>query len=257
MPRIFRKRRPLRRPRRKAARPTFAKKVLAVVAKRTEVKEAFTSVSSSTTSNKFISTDNSAFQIIPNMLNGNLNYQRVGDNIVLKSHSVTGAMVYSPFTSIGNTSRARIAVRMMIIQPKQLREYTQATGQNSWYNSMLQKGGTNSGFDGTMSALWAPFNLDVVTPLYNKIFYISQTDWLAGTTSTNVPQDLSKTVKFFKVNLKVAGKKLRYDTNQNSGLTPLNYSPILCFGYVPLDGSTGVSGELAISYDASMKYTDA
>lgn len=226
-----------------------------------ENKQAFNTLDL-TAFNSGINSTGDAIQIVPNISVGASDNQRIGDQLRVQRLSIRGHII-SAFSIPNAQSNCRIAVRMMIVQPRYISSYPIAvTNATTWMGGLLKKGGVTTGFSGTISDLYAPINSDFVIKYYDKVMYLPTPLSYAGTGTTNVNTlgsfDISKTVKFFNINLKLRNKLLKYDSTI-SNLLPTNYSPVFLLGYVHLDNTSPdiVSTQVSCAFDASLLYEDA
>jgi len=257
MRKIMRKRNFRKRGKRVAYRSkAFTKAVQKIVHKDVETKQAYTAIAS-TGFNSGISGSGDNFRVMPNINQGTADNSRIGDQIRAQSITLKGALVYNPsLGSYGAYANARLAVRVMVVQPKNLTDYASVDGAAaSWQNILLKKGGTTSPFTGVLNDLWAPINSDAITKYYDKVFYLQGT---YQATAVGSSQLLGST-KFFRHTFKLRNKLLRYDTNIGSGLIPTNYAPTLIIGYAHMDGSSPdvASTAISVSYDSIVNYEDA
>lgn len=202
-------------------------------------------------------------KLLPDISNGTLDNQRIGDEIRAKRCQIKGALVMGLLNDLNVTTSRRIAVRMMIVQPKR---YNSASDIQSnylaWTAALLKKGGTQASFTGLLSDLWAPINTDEITKYYDKTVYMQQSPIFTTGTPANAAlgsPDIHNTVKFFNINLKMRNKKLRYDPNSDSGLAPTTYNPVMLIGYVHLDGSAAdvVNTQVGLTFDTNFYFEDA
>lgn len=193
--------------------------------------------------------------ILPNISNGVTDNARIGDQVKLKSLSVRGHIITN--LTYNTYSQCRIGIRLMVVQPK-LYTSLSAISANAltWLPLLLKKGATTTNFTGAVSDLYAPVNTDVITTYYDKIIYM-QSPYIAGTNTGDVSG--SRTTKFFNIKFKVKNKLLRYDAGENSGLTPVNFNPVLIIGYAHLDSAIPdtVNTQINLSWDSMMYYQDA
>lgn len=235
---------------------TFTKKVKKILHQQVETKQAFMSLPS-TAFNSGITAVGDIQNILPTTTQGTADNARIGDQIKGQRLTVKGAVVYNPSTgAYGTYPNTRIAVRMMVIQPKQFGDYSSIYNNfSTWSAYLLKKGGTTTNFSGTLSDLWAPINTDAITKYYDKIMYINGP---YERTAVGGYQMLGST-KFFKINLKLRNKTIKYDQSVSSGLSPTNYAPILLFGYVHMDGSSPdtLSTAITCQFDSIFDYEDA
>jgi len=230
---------------------SFVKAVQSIVHKDVETKQAFTAFPP-TYFNSGINSVAEMLQILPNITNSTADNGRIGDQIRAQSLIIKGALQIPAATT--SYSNSRIAVRLFVVQPKNLGDLTNITFSNTWLSHLLKKGGSTVGFTGVMSDLWAPINVDAITKYYDKIFYLD-----AAYVSTAGTSVTGNSVKFFTIPLKLRNKLLRYDANIGSALTPTNYNPVMLAGYVHMDGSSPdtLTTALSVQFDTVFNYEDA
>jgi hypothetical protein len=272
VPRKKTNRRPRRRVSKKPAKPSksFVKKVQSIIHKNVENKQAFHTLDL-TAFNSGINAVGDAIRILPNISNGNSDHSRIGDQLRGMTLNVKGHMISTiPAVYIGTSiaTNARIAVRMMVVQP---RSYSQIDSVQSnattWMSTLLKKGATTTNFTGTISDLYAPINSDAIIKYYDKVMYLPLptvqfiNSGVVGATNVNGPvaSDVASSCKFFNLSLRVKNKLLKYDTTGSSTLQPMNYAPTFILGYVKLDGSSPdtVSTQVSCAFDAMFQYEDA
>lgn len=231
----------------------FKQAVQAVVSKNAETKSAFNQ-QYSINFNSGINSGGDALQLLPNITNGTGDNARIGDQIrgqVLRCKGfIASNLTYQSY------SNCRLGVRVMVVQPKMYSDLTAITNNAStWMATLLKKGGTTTGFTGIVPDLMADINTDAITKYYDKVFYVN-TPYVATSVG-----DLAtyNSIKFFKFNLKLRNKLLKYDSSISSGLTPTNYNPVLLLGYVHLDGSSAdtLTTQVTLSCDSYLDYEDA
>lgn len=241
-----------------SAKPSkaFVKKVRAVLHKDVESKQAFASISS-VAFNSGVTSSADQLAVLPTISQGTADNARIGDQLKGQRLNIKGAIVYNPSTgSFGTYANARIAVRIMVVQPKQFGDYTSASSNfATWSSILLKKGGTTTGFTGVMNDLWSPINTDAITKYYDKVMYINGP---YERTAVGGYQMLGST-KFFNISMKMRNKLLKFDASVAGGISPTNYAPILLIGYVHMDGSAPDTLTTAITaqYDSVFTYEDA
>lgn len=253
---------PYKKRARKYTRPrkNFTRNVKKVISQLAETKQAFHNVNN-VSFNSGINSAGDMNYCIPQIANGTGDSQRVGDILRAQKLTIKGHLTMS--MNYQNLDSARIAVRMMIVQPRYASNIDYAAASTTWLNCLLKKGGTTTAFTGLISDLYSPINTDVVIKYYDKIHYLSlplvQTS--AGTTNVNTAytSDIRQTVKFFTKTFRFKNKQLRYDSTFSSALYPMNYAPILLLGYSHLNGSSPdtVNTQVALNYNAILDYEDA
>lgn len=252
-----------RMPRKKVtATKTLTKLIQKVIHKDVETKQAY-NVLDLSNYNSGINSAGDAVRILPNILNGTGDANRIGDQLRAMKLAVKGHMILSTVNN-STSANCRIAVRMMIVQP---RNYSQIdnvqTNATTWMSTLLKKGASTVNFAGNISDLYAPINTDAIIKYYDKVTYITIPFIVnnVGATSVNttVSQDVVNSVKFFNIALKVKNKLLKYDTTGSSTLQPMNYAPTFLIGYCHLDGSAPdvLQTQLAVAFDTILDYEDA
>lgn len=248
---------------RKHARKNLVKTVKSVVASLTEDKQAYTSSGNSLIKfNSGIDSTADIQPILPAIGQGVDTHQRVGETIIAKTLNIRGHIKLDINDVSDSTKLPNVAVRMLIVSIKNRPSYDQATASAAPLATLLKKGGTTTGFTGTLSDLHAPINRDVFTVHHDKKYYLKQ-DYLNGIgasiPSQYVTSDVSKTVRFFNLNVKCKGRKLMYDEDVASDVYPVNFSPFLVLGYCYLDGSTPdvVDTKVGLAYDSVFTFEDA
>lgn len=246
---------------RRARAKAFRKKVLSVVSRKAENKLIATSINNSILNDAPTSSSN-IMQILPNMLNGTGTNQRVGDEVTLKSFNVKLLLDHAPPITANSAAHTYYGIRVMIVQPKQFRGWSQISANaDSWLASLFRDGATNIGFNtASPKAVLMPINTDEITVYYDKVYYenfvtISQ----SATAPTTYITSYNQTQwghKELSINLKVNGKKLRYDASVNSGLTPTNFNPCLVVGICNLNGTTVTSSNMNFSMYSVVKFED-
>lgn len=243
-------------------RGNFVRNVKAVISSLTEDKYAYTTSGNSLIKfNSGIDTTGDVQAIIPAISQGTGDNNRIGDQIRGKTLTISGHVKLDVNEVNDSTKLPNVAVRMMIVSIKNRPSYDQVTATAAPFATLLKKGGNTVGFTGLLSDLHAPINRDVFTVHHDKKFYLRQ-DYInaigPSVPSQYVAQDVSKTVKFFK--LKVPCKKImKYDEDVASGLWPVNYCPFIIMGYTYLSGETPdvVDSKVGLCYDAMFTYEDA
>lgn len=240
----------------------FRKKVLSVIHREAETKEAM--VTFATTSfNSGISGTGDNCRIIPNIVNGSADNQRIGDQIRAQKLILEGIINFTPITGVtlqNNPGLGRIAVRMMIVTPKSFPNWATASGATSWQDYLLKKGGTTSGFTGSPFDLYAPVNRDAVTCHYNKVFYLTQPWVLHNGSTTDTAMDVGNVTRHFKKVFNLKNSLWKYDAAVDTGLTPVNKGMILVLGYAYTDGSTSpdvLNTRVTLQYESRLQYEDA
>lgn len=237
------------------AKPTkaFAKKVQTIINKNLEDKQAYLQAVDQSF-NSGIQNLGDALQILPNISQGTDDNNRIGDQIRAKRMVVQGHFISA--LTLQNYNNARMAVRIMIVQPKALRDLASIQGTTSWMLSLLKKGGTTTAFTGAVQDIYAPINTDLVTKYYDKVFFIKCPYAPAGPSG-----DLNETLntRFFKCVFKFKNKLLRYDDSVGSNITPTSFNPVIVLGYAMLNNATPdtVTTAINMSFISTLDFQDA
>lgn len=255
---VYRRRAAKRMPKRFHSK-AFTKAVQRIVHKDAETKQMYNSIQD-VAFNSAINSVGDLQIIIPNNTQGASDNTRIGDVIRAQKLKIKG-FLNTRFSYGTNTyyQACRIGVRLMVVQPK---AYTGLLAiQNyatTWLGGLLKKGGTTTGFTGTQSDLMADINTDAITCYYDKVFYVQQ-PWANTTVGSAGTSPLMpvNSVKFFQKTFNLKNKLLKYDFNENNGLTPTNFNPVVIMGYCLLDGSAdSVNTAVALSYDSYLYFED-
>lgn len=243
-------------------RSNFKKAVQSVMKEQVENKQAYhTNASSSLVKfNSGIDAISDMNQILPAINKGPQDNERIGERIRAQRFQVSGFMKFDYNSSAASPSSS-VGVRMMVLSLKTRSSLDSATASAAPLQALLKKGGTSTAFTGILSDLTAPINTDLFTCHYNKVTYLKQDMVFQSGTPTNswVTSDVSRLIRFFKINLKVKNKDLKYEDSTNSGLYPTNYYPFLVIGYSYLDGTTPdvLNQKLGLEYTTTLTYEDA
>lgn len=243
--------------------PAFIKAVRKIVDKDTETKQAFhTTGDSLVYFNSGIDSVGDMVQIIPSISQGVGPHQRIGEQLKAKNLSVKGFLRLNVNDVSDSTKLTNVICRMMVVSLKTRPSYIDATASSAPLSTLLKKGGTTVAFTGKLSDVYAPINTDVWTVHHDKKFYLNQS--FVNVTGPSPPttilaQDISKTIKFFRFNVKCKNKVLKYDEDVGSALYPTNWGPMLLIGYSYLDGSSAdvISTNIACQFDSTFNYEDA
>lgn len=231
----------------------LVKTIQAVVKRDVEIKEAY-HAQALVSQNPDILLNSDLLRLIPNIGPGVDSNNRIGVKLKAMTLTIRGHMILS--TIAANNATSRVAVRLMILQPKLSSTYSVINNPTIAANyclNLIQKGGASVPFYGALSDLYAPVDKQNSSVLYDKTFYLNVPIMV-----TNVGQyDFDKTVKFFTIK-----KKLNKIFNYVDGLDPLqpqNSYPVMVLGYSTLDGTAPVPAQTAVSicYDTTLTYQDA
>lgn len=241
----------------------FRKKVLSVIHKQNESKQAFLSIAP-VFFNSAISGLADVGRIMPAIVNGSADHNRIGDQIRAQKLTFDCLVQFPPIvgtTLHNNPGAARIGVRVMIVTPKSYPNWNAAsTAPSDWTQWLLKKGGTTSGFDGNVADLYAPINSDAITKHYDKVFYMNQPYVLHNGSTTDVAISTAGVTRHIKKVFRFKNTLLKYDANVDSGLTPTNKGMFFVLGYAYTDGSTSpdiITTRVKAQYSAILDFEDA
>jgi len=200
-------------------------------------------------------TANDLLRILPNITNGIQDNERIGSKIKAVSLKVKGHLIMRS-TVGGNFSYCKIAVRLMVVAPRQCGSYTTLVGTTlgtAYATTLLQKGSGATGYNGTISDLYADIDRDSSIIYYDKIHYLT----LDQLQTASGSQDVRQTVKFFNMNIPIKNRVLQYNDTLDS-VQPQNCSPVIICGYTYLDGGAADAvTNVSIAYDAMLNFTDS
>jgi len=244
--------------RKRSAKPSkaFKKAVQAIVSANAESKQGFHSVSAENY-NSGINVTGDVKRLMPSISQGTADNARIGDQLKAQSLTIKGAIVYNPSTGqYGTYANSRIACRLMIVSPRLYPNIDDAQNNAAtWTQYLLKKGGTTSGFSGTLSDLWAPINSDGIIKYYDKVFYLDAPYQATAVGSTL----MGKSTRFFSHGMKLRNKTIKYDSSVSGGTQPSNYGPVMILGYTHMDGSApdSLTTAVQLSFDTIFNYEDA
>lgn len=243
---------------------SLASMVKALIHKNAENKQAYITCADTSLLkfNSGVNTTADMIQVMPNISQSTSDNGRIGDQIRAQRHNIRGYVKLDVNTSgASNYDLCNVVCRLMVVSLKTKPNYTEATSAAAPLSGLLKKGGTTTGFYGNLSDIYAPINSDLWTVHADKKFYLSQDAMTNFNSTTNaiVGQDISKTVKFFNLNIRCKNRLLKYDANVSSALLPTNYGPILLLGYAFLNGATAdvVNTRVGLQFDSTFSYEDA
>lgn len=238
----------------KTSKPSksFEKKVQSVINKNAEDKTCFGSISN-VYYNSGIDSQGDIKAVVPNMSQGTGDSQRIGDRVRAHHHVVKGCLQLASPQSV--IAACRVAVRLMVVQPKAFSSLLSIQNNaTTWLSYLLKRGSITTNFQGTLQDLWTPINNDAITTYYDKRFYLST----AYSATAAGYADLKDSIKFFTIRFRYKNKLLKYDSNIDGGLTPVDFNPVIIMGYTFLDGTapSSISTYVSLSYDTVFTFQD-
>lgn len=232
---------------------SVAKVVKRVIRNQSEAKYAFYSFPI-TNFNSSADSTGDVCQIIPSIVQGLDQGQRVGDQIILKSICVRGNINIIP--SISDNTRCRVAVRLVVVQPRMFGRFDDIQANlESWLAQVMRIGTGTSVLTGVAPYLTAPLATDMVHVYYDKIFYLN-TFYTTGTTGLSTAS-VGGATKMFKFYVKCKGKRLKYQTSTQG--YNASFNPVMLLAYQHLDGSSSdvLNTAVSMQYYSDIRYTDA
>lgn len=226
-----------------------------VINKSTETKIAnFNTGASLIKFNSGINVVGDYYQVVPDIAQGSMINERIGDSIRAQSLRIKGYLKLNINTSPSVPSVPTVIVRLMVVSLKTKSNFDEVIGSSAPLNGLIRRGGVTTTFAGNLNDINAEINSELWTKHYDRKFYLSQ-DFVHTAIGTS---NIKNTVKFFNINVKCKDKVLKYDDGTSSGLLPTNFSPVLLVGYSFLDGSSPDTTNTAVGiyYDADLLFKD-
>lgn len=196
--------------------------------------------------------------LIPSLIQGPANHQRIGNNITPKSLTLKYSLYANPTTEVGslpanNNSFITLPfyVRVIVFKHRYaIDDYSQ--------NGILDLGSGNADISGNIESIYEPYNKDEYKIMYSKTHYLQpQRHQLTGTgnfTGQNQDQK-ARSIIVKRVNIKMPAK-MRYNENAS---TPADTGFFLAVAVVNSDGTpiSGTQSRVTLSAESFMKFTDA
>lgn len=208
--------------------------------------------------NSAISVAGDCMRLIPNIAQGTDGHTRLGDYIEPISLNMRMILQMLPQGNNQSASVCKLAVRAMIITPKQFPNWAAASANTAtWMPQLLKKGGTTVGFTGDISDLFCPYNVEAITCHWQKVYYFNQ-PW-ATSTASSIALDQSSLVTFVNKTIRLKGKKFHYSADVDGGLTPTDAGYFLVIGYAFVDGTSPdtLSTRVRVQFDNVLNFQDA
>lgn len=239
----------------------FRKKVLSVIHKENETKQAAVSTTL-IQFNSSIAATGDIMRIVPQINKGTSDNSRIGDQIRGQKLVLDGILNFPPIlnSNVNTPGRCAIGVRMMIVTPKTYPNWSVASASTAWLSNLLKKGGTTTGFTGDPIDLYAPVNTDAITCHWNKVYYMNQSFVQHNGSTTDVAIPLQGTIRHVKKVIHLRNSLFKYDDSVDSGLTPTNKGYFLLIGYAYTDGTSSpdvLNTRVTFQYFSTLDYEDA
>ncbi len=183
--------------------------------------------------------------LLPTINQGTGSYNRIGTKIKIKKLVVRGHLIWEGTSTSGFQ---KIGARLMVIKSKKVPN-SDVSSVASELNYLLEAGGGSyQTFNGEVGDLHTPVNKKAFAVARDKKHYMYQQGASAD--------DLSRSVKFFTMDIKQARNKI-INYEFESG-TPTNWGWYLCIGWSLLDGTTSVSPtNMSMEYVVDCEFEDA
>jgi len=197
-------------------------------------------------------------RLIPDILTGTSDYQRIGDNIRGKSLIIRGHLELGTNPNLQNSDGpTRIIVRLMVLSDKRISAYeNQSLG---FLNNLIDFGSGTVNMDGSVGgannlrSMYLPIDRNTATVHYDKLFYLNAPRIFNSTGTQLQNVNYENTIKLFKISVKCK-KLLRYADGQN---TPTNFAPYLTGCCFQLNGGgTGITNLARLHYTTTFTYED-
>lgn len=246
---------------------TFAKRVNAVIQKKTETKQnSFTL--GSLDFNGPVSNVADVLRIIPQITQGTDGGNRIGDTIqgqkiVVRGHMMINAVPNTSGVTIPTAipANSRLMIRAFICSIKKFQNYDDVSATTAWMSKFLKNGNTLQALDGTLPSMYLPVNTDVVTVHKEIKRYVtiptiySQVVGTPITDITNTAVSFQGSCKLFTATIKCK-KILKYD---DSSFSPQNFAPIMVISYAHMDSSSAdlITARINANYVSTLFFEDA
>ena len=230
-----------------------AKTVRRVLASQNETKYAFYSFPI-TNFNSTADSTGDICPLIPSIVQGLDQGTRVGDSITCQSLCIRGNINIIP--SITDNTRCRIAVRLVVVQPKMFGRFDDiASNLESWLAMVMRIGTGTSVLTGVAPYLTAPLATDMVHVYVDKMFHLN-TFYTTGTTGLSTAS-VAGASRMFKFYVKCKGKKLKYQTSTQG--YNASFNPVMLLAYQHLDGSSSdvLTTAVSMQYYCDFRCTDS
>lgn len=259
-PKRFRKKSSVKKVIRKARNTAFKKRVLSVIHRQAEKKHVATSainnIINDTPSTSYI------YQILPNMSVGTGDANRIGDEVRARSFKLKMLLDHAPPVTANSSAHTYYGIRVMIVQPRQFRGLSQIqTNADTWLSNLFRDGATKTGWSSASAkSMMLPINTEEIIVYHDKSYYENFNTVIQSTTApTTFIYSMNQTEHGHKelvMHIKCANKALKYDSSVNSGLTPVNFNPVLLVGICNLNGVTLTSSNMNLSWFSELTYED-
>lgn len=214
------------------------------IARNTETKR-ITYDSGLTNFNTTISSSGDLNYTLPTITQGTSSYNRIGTKIRIKKLVIRGHLIWEGTSTSGFQ---KVGARLMVIKSKKVPNSDASTASNELSYLLEAGGGSYQTFNGEVGDLHSPINKKAWAVARDKKHYMYQQGSNAD--------DLSRSVKFFTIDLKQARNKI-INYEFESG-TPTNWGWYLAIGWALLDGTSSVTPtNMSMEYVVDCQFEDA
>lgn len=214
------------------------------IARNTETKR-ITYDSGLTNFNTTISSSGDLNYTLPTITQGTASYNRIGTKIRIKKLVIRGHLIWEGTSTSGFQ---KVGARLMVIKSKKVPNSDASTASNELSYLLEAGGGSYQTFNGEVGDLHSPINKKAWAVARDKKHYMYQQGSNAD--------DLSRSVKFFTIDLKQARNKI-INYEFESG-TPTNWGWYLAIGWALLDGTSSVTPtNMSMEYVVDCQFEDA
>jgi len=199
--------------------------------------------------------------ILPQLLSGTAQNQRIGESIRPVKLVIRGYIIYR---ANAVQTPVMLGLRQFVYRDKSVNCYPVATAAGINFN-LLEEGGTALTFDGSTNRYNLPHNKEQFQFYKDKKMRVLKawgyTDPSFGTSSTTAMLSLHESMYHpFTITLtqKQLPAVLKYDPQLSSSY-PLNFAPYMAVGYCNLQNATPDVGtqQIAMNWTASLYFKDA
>lgn len=241
---------------RDTAKAQVATLVKRLISRSEETKLVCKSIVNKVLFNSGISGANEVYDVLPNLIQGVDNYQRIGDKVTPKSLTVRGTVAI-------NFNEARSLtpeVHVFIVSHKSKKSYDALNagtnaGRAQIANELIDAGdGSDIPFDGQVLPTLFPLNRKLLTVHAHKVLKLASS---YGAAADQHSSDDTIRFKRFAVKIKCP-KTLTYDSSI-SAIHPVNFAPVMMVGYVYPDGSFSevLTTPVLVTAASTLYYDDA
>lgn len=203
------------------------------------------------------SASNRAWQIFPEISQGDTRSDRQGSDIKITSCSLKGYLRMAGQQSPTSDTYSDIRCRLMVLSSKPYATYDDVlTNWTVIYDNLFKMGGNTYPADGNANKMLKPLNRELVTVHYDKTHLLNRSTTFQDTYG-NLPvtegfgqSQIPCVHKHFNIPLKFKNKVVKYV--ENGDLKPSNFGPFVVAMWSFSDGTapTGASAACGIEFQS-------